>query len=70
MTVRGALTAFGHFWWEFIVGDTPEVAVGVAAVIVVSWLLGHGPAVAAVVVLPLAVIALLTASLYRGTRTT
>jgi hypothetical protein len=70
MSMGTALTAFGHFWWEFIIGDTPEVAVGVACLIVVSWLLAHGLAIAAVVVLPLAVIALLTVSLYRGSRPT
>ena len=31
------LSAFGRFWWEFIVGDTPELAVGVALVVVAAW---------------------------------
>jgi hypothetical protein len=22
-----ALRAFGHFWWDFLIGDTPELAV-------------------------------------------
>ncbi len=23
------LVAFGHFWWDFLVGDTPELLIGV-----------------------------------------
>ena len=37
MTVRSAVRrwpgAFGHFWWEFLIGDTPELFVGAVAVI-------------------------------------
>ena len=68
MTVRRLLVSFGRFWWDFIVGDTPEIAVGVACLMVVGWFLARGLSAAAVVVLPVAVIALLVASLYRGMR--
>ena len=27
------LAAFGRFWWDFLVGDTPELFVGAVAVI-------------------------------------
>lgn len=27
------LRAFGRFWWDFLVGDTPELFVGAVAVI-------------------------------------
>ncbi len=27
------LGAFGRFWWEFLIGDTPELFVGAVAVI-------------------------------------
>jgi hypothetical protein len=31
--VARALRAFGRFWWEFFVGDTPELFVGVVAIL-------------------------------------
>ncbi|MDA8330827.1 MAG: hypothetical protein M0027_06395 [Candidatus Dormibacteraeota bacterium] len=68
MTVRRLLVSFGRFWWDFIVGDTPEIAAGVACLMVVGWFLARGLSAAAVVVLPVAVIVLLLASLYRGMR--
>ena len=69
MTASRALSVFGHFWWDFIIGDTPEVAVGVAGLMIIGWLLARRLPAAAVVVLPLAVVLVLAASLYRGTRT-
>ncbi len=60
------LATFGRFWWEFIVGDTPEVALGVAVIVVAGWLIAKSAQAAAVVVVPLAIIALLAASLRRG----
>ena len=27
------LAAFGRFWWDFLIGDTPELFVGAVAVI-------------------------------------
>ncbi len=68
MTVQRLLVSFGRFWWDFIVGDTPEIAAGVACLMVVGWFLARGLSAAAVVVLPVAVIVLLLASLYRGMR--
>jgi len=65
--LRGALAAFGRFWWEFLVGDTPEVTVGVVAVVVVALLLRH-QRVVAVVLLPLLVASLLAATTWRGRR--
>lgn len=62
------LRVFGRFWWEFIVGDTPEVAAGVALIVLAGWLLARTAQTAAVVVVPLAIIALLVASLLRGLR--
>jgi hypothetical protein len=59
--------AFGRFWWEFIVGDDWRVSAQVVAAIAAT------AAVAAVGVsawwlLPLAVLAVLYASLRRATR--
>ena len=35
LIARG-LRAFGHFWWDFLVGDTPELAVATAALVLVA----------------------------------
>ena len=61
------IRAFAHFWWDFVVGDDwrsgAQIALAVAATValaaadVVAWWL-----------LPLAVIAVLYASLLRATR--
>jgi len=29
----GWLAAFGRFWWEFLIGDTPELFVGALVVV-------------------------------------
>ncbi|MSQ13925.1 MAG: hypothetical protein EXR47_07345 [Dehalococcoidia bacterium] len=59
------VVGFGRFWWEFFVADTPELTVGVLAVLgiafgVRSW------GVAAAVIIPAAVVALLLVSVQRG----
>lgn len=66
MTMRW-LSGFGHFWYDFIVGDSVALAVGgVAALLLGALLVGIGAAPAAEVVLPLAVGVTLAVSL-RGT---
>ena len=62
--------AFGHFWWEFLVGDTPELFVGVVAVVgAVALICVHpGARRLAALVLPLMVIAVLGASVWRVAR--
>jgi len=62
-----ALGAFGHFWWEFLVGDTPELAVGSVAAIAVGFGVAHG-AGALFVLFPAAVVGLLGLSVWRGRR--
>jgi hypothetical protein len=59
------LAAFGHFWWDFLVGDTPEIFVGVLATVGLVVLLRHDAGVA-LVVMPVAVTAVLVASLARS----
>ena len=62
-----AARSFGRFWWDFLIGDTPELFVAVFVIIVVSLLL-RSYHVAAVIVLPaMAVVSLLTSAL-RGRR--
>lgn len=58
---------FLRFWWDFLIGDTPELAAGALAVIGIAILLARVH-VNAVVIVPTAVIALLAVSVYRGTR--
>jgi len=39
----GWLRAFGRFWWDFLIGDTPELFVGAVAVIGVLAVIGLRP---------------------------
>lgn len=68
--VRRALVAFGRFWWDFLVGETPELFVGgliVVGVLVAVVALGATHWLGAVVA-PVAVIVLLATSLARAAR--
>lgn len=62
-----AAKAFGHFWWEFLVGDTPELTFAVAVVIGISAALAEVGR-SAVVAAPAAVIATLALSTWRKAR--
>lgn len=62
-----AVVAFGRFWWDFLIGDTPEVTVGVIVVVVAALLLRH-QRIAAIVLLPVLVGSLLIATTWRGRR--
>jgi hypothetical protein len=64
------LVAFGHFWWEFLIGDTPELFVGaVVAVGLVAWMCTRpGLRTVAAFVLPVLVAGLLTGSVWRAAR--
>jgi hypothetical protein len=61
------LRSFGRFWWNFVVGDDPRVAAGIATALGLTWLLARG-GVNAWWLLPVAVALLLTDSLRRETR--
>jgi hypothetical protein len=61
------LTAFGRFWWDFVVGDDWRVALGLLVALGVSGLLASQD-IAAWWLLPIAVIGLLADSLRRATR--
>jgi hypothetical protein len=62
------LKGFGMFWWDFLVGDTPElfvaalVIIGVVAVLSEAW---HANT-AAVIVLPVLAVVALTISVKRA----
>jgi hypothetical protein len=64
------IIGFGRFWWDFLVGDTPELFVAALMVIGVTALLSEvaGLNVAAIVALPVLVVASLGISLYRAQR--
>jgi hypothetical protein len=64
-TVGRLLRAFGLFWWDFLVGDTPELALATAALVGLAFLLA-GNRVVAAILLPLVAAGFLLASTYRG----
>jgi hypothetical protein len=64
-----ALRAFGLFWWDFLVGDTPEVTVAALVILgIVAGLVHWVSSTAAWAVLPVLVAATLTATVLRGRR--
>jgi hypothetical protein len=66
MTAR-AVRAFGRFWWDFLVGDTPELALATGAIVGLAFLLA-GPRWVGAILLPLVAAAFLFVSTYRGRR--
>ena len=56
--------AFGHFWWDFLVGDAPELFAATLVLVGLAFALRH-VRVAAVVSLPLLAAADLAASAWR-----
>ena len=60
------ISNFVRFWYDFIVGDDWVVAVGVVVALALSALLAHND-IAAWWVMPLAVVLLLLASVWRAT---
>jgi len=63
--IKRAVVAFGRFWWDFLVGDTPELFVGTLAIVGSALLLRHDRVAGLSVVVVLAVVFLL-GSTYRG----
>ncbi len=66
LIARG-LRSFGRFWWEFLIGDAPELFAAAIVVVMLALLLRHHRDVA-YVVLPLATIVLLAASTLRAAK--
>ena len=64
------LAAFGHFWWEFLIGDTPELFIGAVAVIGILALLclQVGLRTAAAYLAPVLVTLVLVASVWWAAR--
>ncbi len=61
---RGA-RIFGSFWWDFLVGDTPELFLAVVVVVVLALALRRHHEIA-VVLLPVVTVVFLLASVLRG----
>jgi hypothetical protein len=64
------LRAFGAFWYDFLVGDRPELFVGVIVILALVWAVNAMgvPAGLAAVLMPAAVCVLLGLSLARAVR--
>ena len=62
-----AVVAFGRFWWDFLVGDTPELAVATGIIVAVAFLVS-GERALGVVLLPLLAAGFLFLSTWRGSR--
>jgi len=64
------LGAFGRFWWDFLIGDTPELFVGVVGVLAVLAVLCLRPGLrtTAALLAPVLVAGVLTASVRRAAR--
>lgn len=65
--VGRAVRAFGHFWWDFLVGDTPELFVAMLVLVGLAFALRHDH-VADVVLLPVLAAIALVGSAWRGRR--
>jgi hypothetical protein len=66
MTRVGQLiSSFGHFWYEFLIGENPDIFVGTLVVIGAALLLRH-ERTAAIIVVPLLALLFLVGSTYRG----
>ncbi len=67
-SLQRALVGFGRFWWDFLVGDTPEIFITVVMMLSVlagvSMWLHH--ASAAVYVYPVVVLSALLVSVRRA----
>jgi hypothetical protein len=65
-----ALRSFAQFWWDFLVGETPELfvaAIVILGAVALASLVGHDNALA-LVLLPLLCVVALGASLLRAWR--
>ena len=60
-----AARAVGHFLWDFIIGDTPELALATGILVAVAFLL-DGSAWLGAILLPLLASGFLLASTLRG----
>jgi hypothetical protein len=63
------LKAIGRFWWDFLVGDTPELFVATLLILGLTVMLAKAVSTtAAWVTMPILVVAALAVSVWRGRR--
>jgi hypothetical protein len=68
VTAVGRLVrAFGRFWWDFLVGDTPELALATGGVVAVAFVLA-GTRWLGALLLPALAAGFLLLSALRGSR--
>jgi hypothetical protein len=65
--IRRGGRAFGHFWWDFLIGDAPELFVATLVIVAVALLLRHHRQID-YVLLPLLTVSFLVASTVRAGR--
>lgn len=65
--MKRALRAFGSFWWDFLVGDTPEFFVAALVVVALAFVL-HTHRVLGAIVLPSFVLVVVALSAVRVRR--
>jgi ABC-type spermidine/putrescine transport system permease subunit I len=63
--VKRVALAFGHFWWEFLIGENPDAFIGTLVIIGAALLLRHDRP-AAIAIVPLLTLGVLVTSTYRG----
>ena len=61
------LRMFWNFWWDFLVGDTPELFLAAMGIVVVAIVVRPHSSLA-VILLPLLAAIALAASTYRGAK--
>jgi hypothetical protein len=66
--IKKTLKAFGMFWWNFLVGDTPELFLAVVAILGVVSIFQSGHSHVLMIVLPGLVLVALGASVSRAIR--
>jgi hypothetical protein len=65
--ISRALRAFGHFWWDFLIGDTPELALATGIIVALAFLVS-GERVLGVFLLPTVAAGFLLLSVLRARR--
>ena len=64
-SISRGVRAFGLFWWDFLVGDTPELLIAVVLIVALALLLRHHHDIA-IVLLPAVTVLFLLVSTFRG----
>ena len=59
------IKGFGLFWVDFIIGDSPEIAIGVVIILGVAFAI-RSSEIGSAIVIPAAVILLFTFGVWRG----